>query len=219
MDKLAERVLSAAVLALVLALSADSVRAQPPWISLWQANPALGIAGAQVRLGGVTPGCSVELRSAAQTPGQVLRIELLTGSAPADRCFAALRPWFHEVLFPNLAAGTYQVSIIEVPRNPAVGGPAEVLRFPFEQTPEGAIPTAARAVPSGRTAMWLVLALAMIVLAAAHRFGGGAVPTQAGRSRRRRRPGRNPMAGHADAAAIVDWCGSVRLRRAPEIQP
>jgi hypothetical protein len=149
----------------------------------------------------------------------VLRIELLTGSAPAHRCFAALRPWFHEVLFPNLAAGTYQVSIIEVPRDPAVGGPAEVLRFPYEQTPEGSIPTAARAVPSGRTATWLGLALAIVALAAAHRLGGGAVLAQAGRSRRRRRLGCGPIAGQADGAAIDDRLGSARAYRAPESQP
>jgi hypothetical protein len=142
-----------------------SAQSQLPGLHTWQAYP-YGY-GAQVRLAGWTscnrPGRLVSAFRQEQT----LVIHIGSGLPPNQGCGFVVVPWHLEADFPNLAAGDYQVVVVNYELYLPIA-PVEVLRFDYQQ-PVLALPTAV-GVPAGRRTGWLLLAAVLLAVGLRRRW-------------------------------------------------
>ncbi|MBX3727490.1 MAG: hypothetical protein KF823_16440 [Xanthomonadales bacterium] len=130
---------------LLCAIGAAPALAQPDWLEGWGAAPAADLAGARISLFGEWPTSCVPTVAGTRRLGNVLEVSLATGAPVDGLCFSLFHLWDAVVPFPDLPGGTWQVAVIQVPRNPANGGASEVFRFSFQLAPQGT--TAPQAVP------------------------------------------------------------------------
>lgn len=129
-----------------------------PQVSHWAVQNA-GPGAVSIQLGGVWNDSCIPLPPTVSRDGFAIRLHMWAGPLPGGLCFAAFRPWQHQVTVNGLVPGQYQVeAVYEIRATPGPITPFGQHGFNYVPPPQG---TASQPVPFTPMA-WLVMVLALL---------------------------------------------------------